>query len=266
MGLWFLGRVNPKNMSKHKDTSWDKVANWYDEVLKDGDSYQQKVILPNLLRRMASVSGGKILDLGCGQGHFARAVRSSLGAKVTGVDLSNELIKIAKQKSPTEIKYHVASADKLPFEAGKVFDAVLSVLSLQNMKDLDSVFREVGKVLKSEGRFFIALNHPCFRIPKQSAWGFDNEAGAQYRRIDSYLSESSERIKLHPGKEDRTATTTFHKPLQVYFKFLAKNGFAVTGFEEWISHKKSQSGPRAKAENKARKEIPMFLFLEARKF
>ena len=116
MGLWFLGRVNPKNMAKRKNTSWDKVANWYDEVLKDGDSYQQKVILPNLLRRMASVSGGKILDLGCGQGHFARAVRSSLGAKVTGVDLSNELIKIAKQKSPTEIKYHVASADKLPFD------------------------------------------------------------------------------------------------------------------------------------------------------
>src|SRR3989338_1192148 len=202
-------------MSKEKDTSWNRVANWYDEVLKDDDSYQQKVILPNLLRRMAAVSGGKILDLGCGQGYFARAVRSSLGAKVTGVDLSDELIKIAKQKSPTGIEYCVASADRLPFEAGEVFDAVFSVLSLQNMKDLDSVFREVGKVLESGGRFFIVLNHPCFRIPKRSAWGFDDEAGAQYRRIDSYLSESSERVKVDPGNENRTATTTFHKPLQV---------------------------------------------------
>ncbi len=41
---------------------------------------------------------------------------------------------------------------------------------------------------------------------------------------------------------------------------LAKHGFAVTRLEEWISNKKSQKGPRVTAEDKARKEIPLFLF------
>ena len=54
-------------------------------------------------------------------------------------------------------------------------------------------------------------------------------------------------------------------PLQVYFKALKRAGFAVTGLEEWISNKKSEAGPRAKAEDKARKEIPLFMMIEATK-
>lgn len=38
-----------------------------------------------------------------------------------------------------------------------------------------------------------------------------------------------------------------------------------TGLEEWISDKKSQPGPRSESEDKARKESPLFLFIEAKK-
>jgi hypothetical protein len=51
--------------------------------------------------------------------------------------------------------------------------------------------------------------------------------------------------------------------LQFYFKALRKAGFLVSRLEEWNSQKKSQPGPRADAENRARKEFPLFLALEA---
>lgn len=54
-----------------------------------------------------------------------------------------------------------------------------------------------------------------------------------------------------------------HRPLQYYFKAQAKAGFAVTRPEEWISHNASDSGHRARDENPARKEIPLFLYLRA---
>ena len=60
-------------------------------------------------------------------------------------------------------------------------------------------------------------------------------------------------------------TVSFHRPLQVYIKALTKAGFVVSRLEEWISHKKSGSGPRQAAEDTARKEIPLFLCIEARK-
>jgi hypothetical protein len=60
-------------------------------------------------------------------------------------------------------------------------------------------------------------------------------------------------------------TWSFHKPLEAYVKAAAKAWMMIDAMEEWASHKTSTSGPRAAAENLARKEIPMFLALRARK-
>ena len=84
----------------------------------------------------------------------------------------------------------------------------------------------------------------------------------QYRRIDTYLSSSKERIEMEPGKINGQETLSFHRPLQAYFKSLVKSGFAVLRFEEWTSIKKSENGPRKIAEDRARKEIPLFLMVE----
>jgi len=76
------------------------------------------------------------------------------------------------------------------------------------------------------------------------------------------MSESKVEIEMNPSKRDTKTTISFHRPLQYYFKTLANSGFVVARLEEWLSHRESESGPRKKAEDRARKEIPMFLFLE----
>jgi hypothetical protein len=53
--------------------------------------------------------------------------------------------------------------------------------------------------------------------------------------------------------------------MQDYMKALSSAGFAITRIEEWISHKKSEKGPRQEAEDRARKEFPLFLAIEARR-
>jgi hypothetical protein len=71
---------------------------------------------------------------------------------------------------------------------------------------------------------------------------------------------------MDPGKTaGKRKTISFHRPLQVYVKALAKNGFAVTGLEEWISNRQSQPGPRQAAEDTSRKEFPLFLMIKAQK-
>ena len=79
------------------DALWNNAAKWYDELLERGDTYQEKVILPNLLRRMQIRRGERVLDLACGQGVFARAFAGA-GARATGVDISEELIELAKRR------------------------------------------------------------------------------------------------------------------------------------------------------------------------
>ena len=109
----------------------------------------------------------------------------------------------------------------------------------------------------------VAMMHPAFRIAGKSSWGWDENEKVQYRRIDGYLLPRKSPIVTHPGKRSDVYTWTFHKPLEAYAKALVRAGFMIDALEEWPSHKKSTSGPRARGENVAREEIPMFLAIRA---
>lgn len=245
-----------------KDTSWGKVSNWYDKVVENDDSYQKQVILPNLIRVLDLKHTDRVLDIACGQGFFSHETAKT-AKEVTGFDIGKPLVDLANKTRAKNEQFVVASADKaFPFQDIS-FDKIFCVLALQNIKDLNNVFKEASRVVKQGGRLIFVLNHPVFRVPQASDWGYDEEKRAQYRKVYSYLSEQTVSIDMHPGKQNSPKTISFHRPLQVYFKNLAKNGFAVLRFEEWISHKESQKGPRKLAEDKARKEIPLFLMIEA---
>lgn len=245
-----------------KETSWGKVAGWYKDLLfSDKPTYQRDVILPNLLRLMDIKKEQTVLDLACGPGFFSREFAAK-GARVFGADISGELIAMAAE-NVKGVSFHVASARRLPFLQAGTIDSISLVLAIQNIENINDVFAECRRVLKPGGRLFLVMNHPAFRVPKESSWGWDKDN--QYRRIDRYLSQFSAKISMHPGEDKGETTISFHRPLQAYFKALAKSGFNVQRLEEWISDRKSDSGPRAAAENKARTEIPLFLCLEAMK-
>jgi len=254
-------------------TSWGKVAGWYDDLLKEDDTYQAKVILPNLERLVAVKPGETVLDLACGQGFFSRALAAT-GAKVIGVDISKELIVKAQETKTTNnanpVVYFVAPSHDLSMIKSGSITMVIMVLALQNIEKMKETLEECARVLSPKGKLYIILNHPAFRIPKRSSWGFDEAANIQYRRIDGYLSEAKISIDMHPGLKASgvrgETTISFHRPLQVYFKHLSKAGFSVARLEEWDSHKKSEKGKRSDTEDNARKEIPLFLCLEAIKY
>ena len=255
-------------MNSKKSTSWGKVAGWYNGLLEEGeDTYQEKVIRPNLLRVLNVKPGEEILDVGCGQGYFSRELAKA-GPKVLGIDIAGELVRLATQQAGERETYLVLSAEKMTGIQDNRFDAAICVLALQNIKNMSAAVLEISRVLKPNGRCVLVLNHPAFRIPTASAWGYDEEVNAQYRRIDSYLSEITQEVDMTQGIKNiksKTFTYSFHHSLQVYFKSFAKAGLSVTRLEEWISHKTSDKGPRKLAEDKARKEIPLFMCLELRK-
>ena len=259
------------------------MADWYDDLLSnDANSFQKNVLMPNLIRIVDPKKGMTILDLACGQGYFSRAFHQN-GATVIGYDISKELITLAleqEKKRPAgepKIQFHATPADSLPFMQNNSVDVVTIILALQNIENIHGVFAECARVLKPGGRVVMVINHPAFRIPQRSDWGWTASPKAaqskgneevMYRRLDAYMSDDKIEIDMTPGEKDVTKkkfTVSFHRPLQSYFKVLSKSGLAVTRLEEWISHKKSQPGPRATEEDRMRKEIPLFLCLEARK-
>jgi ubiquinone/menaquinone biosynthesis C-methylase UbiE len=245
-------------------TAWDQAARWYDALVGDhGSDYQKDIIMPGAYKLMNLKKGDRVLDLACGQGVFSRYLFAK-GIKVDGLDTSEELIRLAGTRSKPAIRFHLADARKADaFKEGS-FDAVACLLALQNMEDIEPVFNNAAKWLKPEGRFVMVVTHPCFRIPRQTHWGWDEEKKIEFRRVDRYASDLSIPIITPPLAGSSGFTTTYHRSLQNYFAALAGAGLGVESLEEWASKKESQPGKRAKAENRARKEIPLFLSLCAR--
>ncbi len=258
--------MNDRNNQKAKQTSWNTVSKWYDDLLKkDPDSYQAQVITPNLNRFLNLKKDEKVLDLACGQGYFANIFYQS-GATIVASDISRNLIEIAREHSPKGISYYVNPAHKINFVNKESLDTVVIVLAIQNIENIADVFAECNRVLKKGGRVVIVLNHPTFRIPQTSDWSFVD--GIQSRTVAKYLSGHKIDIDMTPGEKNvkkKIKTISFHRSLQDYMKVFFKNGFAVTRLEEWISHKKSGTGPRQNAEDMARKEIPLFMCMEIKK-
>ncbi len=243
--------------------SWSDVATWYDAHLQKPDTYHAKILLPNMLRLVDPKKDDTIVDLACGTGFFTKAFTEK-GATVTGIDVGADLIALARTHVPSAT-FHIGSAEDLSMIKSESVKKVTIVLAIQNIEHAESVIAEAARILVPRGYFHIVMNHPAFRIPKSSAWEYDAKRKIQYRRVERYISESQSAIDMHPGTAGGPQTVSFHRPLQYYFKALAKARFSIDRLEEWTSHKESDSGPRAEAENRARKEIPLFLYLCARK-
>ncbi len=245
-------------------TSWGNVAGWYDKHLESDNTYHAQVVAPNLVRVVGLKANESLLELGCGQGYFMEHF-GEFSEKLTGVDLGAPLIEIAKKKIK-RAKFLVGNAEDPKLLPGQKFDVITVVLAIQNMKNLTAVADNFKRLLKDDGRVVIVLNHPAFRIPQHSSWGRDMEKGIEYRRIDSYMSELEIKIDMTPGStKNKEITRSYHRPLQVYSKTFSKAGFGIVKIEEWISHRKSEKGPHAKAEDLARKEIPLFMCLVLKK-
>jgi len=115
-------------------------------------------------------------------------------------------------------------------------------------------------------RAVVVILHPAFRIPRQSRWKWDEGRKLLIRETDRYLGPLKVPIDMRPfNRPGESLTATYHRPIQTYVNGLTSNGLWVSALEEWPSHRKSQPGPRAKAEDRARDEFPLFMAIRATK-
>jgi SAM-dependent methyltransferase len=254
---------------RHTDhaTSWEDVADWYRQISgRKGPELATRVVYPEVLRFAGDLRGRRVLDVGCGPGALTRLL-AYRGAHAIGVDASERMIELARRDArEAEVEpapvFQVGDArDRRTLPKGP-FDLATLVLALQNMERPEQVLASVATRLRSGGRLVLALNHPCFRIPGSTHWGWDPEAQAQFRRVDAYRSRRKVEIQIHPGSDPEATRPSFHWPLETLFGALRQAGLAVVDLSEPASDRVSEGG-RAEAENRARREIPLFLVILA---
>lgn len=256
-----------KGTGMETKTDWESSSGWYDRIVgTKGHYYHENVILPKVktFLKLGPGHDPSVLDLACGQGVLSRHLPK--GMRYLGVDGSPSLITAAKrytsQPSHTFLVCDLSTPAEFPHQT---FSHATILLAVQNIADPTALFQTAFSHLRKEGLCLIVMNHPCFRIPRQSSWGIDTTKKWQYRRIDRYFSPLKIPIQTHPGQgETSEQTLSFHHPLSFFIQKLTQTGFVLTGLEEWCSDKCSQ-GKYATMENKSRQEFPLFLSLTCKK-
>ena len=261
------GERRPGPSRSGQPAGWQNVARWYSQDLEGPDTFQEQVVFPGVIRRLAPRAGAESRALACGDGSFD-VLLTAAKARVVGFDAAPALIERARRRSLPGAEFLVGDARHFPDALrARRFDGAVCVLAIQNIKEMEAVFREAAAALRPGAPFVLVLNHPAFRVPRQSEWGWDEVKKTEYRRLDRYLTPLDIPILMNPGRRGGRPVTTmsYHRPLGGYFAALAAAGFAVDALEEWASHHESRPGKRAKAENRARAEFPLFLALRARR-
>jgi trans-aconitate methyltransferase len=157
--------------------------------------------------------GERILDLGCGDGQLTQRLAAT-GARVTGADLSAEMVAAARARGVTA---EVANAEALSF-ADASFDAVFSNAALHWVRDHEAMIGQVHRVLAPGGRFVAEMgghgNIAAIRVALMAALARHGHAGREdgvnyYPTPESY----TRRLERHGFRVDRIALIPRPTPL-----------------------------------------------------
>ncbi|MCH6549707.1 MAG: methyltransferase domain-containing protein [Proteobacteria bacterium] len=156
---------------------WDKISDVYQEEV----DHRFVPVVDGVIGRAQIKAGDHVLDLGTGTGSVALRLASVLGdeGRVVGHDISQDMLRIATQKANelhlTNIEFQEGRAESIPAEDSS-FDVVLASLSLMYVIDRGTAAREIGRVLRTGGRFVAAVwaaaNECDIVLFQQTAGGF----------------------------------------------------------------------------------------------
>ena len=178
-------------------------ANWLEQIIVNSPVrllIQEKIILRWIKSKVKLPPGGKYLEIGCGRGAGAcMLLREFLPAAVHAMDLDEGMINKARTYVSAVQREHVhlyvGDTLYLPYQDGAM-DAVFGFGVLHHLPDWRAGIREIARVLKPGGVYFLEEFYPPF-----------------------YLNPLVRRLVTHP-EEDR-----FHSP--DLWQALARNGVPI---------------------------------------
>lgn len=202
---------------------------------------------PAILALAGDVDGLRVLDAGCGSGaHAADLIER--GAIVSGFDLSNGLLAIARQRLGKEVPLVQADLSSVLPYAGGQFDMVFSALALHYVEDWTMPLGEFSRVLKQGGRLVFSTHHPFM----------DHTLGSGDNYFATYAFEETWDRGGQP-----VLMRFWHRPLSAMIHAIKNAGFSIESIEEPMPLDRARE--EFPAAYRSLTTAPRFLFFSARK-
>jgi toxoflavin synthase len=230
--------------------TYSEIAQEYDEIAHE---YRDSKLLPfrdfaesfSLFRLIGKLEGRTVLDLACGEGHYTRRLKQAGAARVLGVDISPEMIKLAEESEktgPVGCQYSVGNAANLSL--GERFDVVVGVYLLNYASSkamLLDLCRTIYDHLKPGG-VFVGIN---------ASMTLDPAKYANYQKYGLMLLTPDNRVEGDPitfvitnPDGTRFQIDNFFLQPETYAAAFADTGFCAFAWADlWVSDTGRQRFP-----------------------
>ncbi len=215
-----------------------------------GEWHAFQRLLPNLQNK-------QVLDLGCGLGWHCRYAREQLARSVTGVDLSSNMLQMAREMTDDSSITYIQSAMEDVAFPDRAFDVVISSLAFHYVASFERISEKVCRYLKEGGNFVFSVEHPMYTARNEQDWHYDEQGNRLHWPVDRYQAEG-----LRDTPFLTAHVTKYHRTMSTYINSLIRAGFRIDAIEEPMPSVEMLSKlPEMKDECRR----PMFLIISARK-
>ena len=178
---------------------WDRLADWWDDEIGDGNPFQDLLIEPATERLLALQPGERVLDIACGAGRYARRMAALLSLS----------------------------------EAG--FDAAVCTMALMDMASIEPLISTLPRLLKPGGRFVFSVTHPAFNsgTARKIAEEHDRDGSLKTTYGVAITDYASPYVHMGVGVPGQPAPQPFfHRSISMLFNVCFRHGFVLNGVEE----------------------------------
>lgn len=208
-----------------KENKYDDPAFFekYSRMNRSKEGLQGAGEWETLQKLLPDFKGKRVLDLGCGYGWHCIYAMEQGAASVTGIDISEKMLAIAKEKTKQfpQVAYLCKPIEDIDFPPDS-FDIVISSLALHYISSFEEVAHKVFTCLSSGGYFIFSVEHPVFTAYGSQDWYYDTAGKILHFPVDNYFYEGK-RKTCFLGEE----VTKYHKTLTTYLNGLLNNGFEL---------------------------------------
>ena len=167
-------------------------------------------------------AGKRVLDLGCGYGWHCIYAAEHGAASVTGVDLSEKMLAVAREKTAApQVTYLRGDMGAVEFPP-ESFDVVLSSLAIHYLPSFTDFLNRVRQCLVPGGDFVFSVEHPIFTAAGPQDWYYGPDGEILHFPVDNYYYEG-ERDAVFLGEH----VVKYHRTLTTYLNTLLSCGFRL---------------------------------------
>ncbi len=234
---------------------------FFDQYLKlrQGKNYNDLLEQPAMSKLLPDVKGLAVLDIGCGYGKNCISFAKSGARRVVGIDLSEKMLGIAKQKSSHPvIKYLRMDMKDISAIQGK-FDLVYSSLTFHYCEDLKKLAADVYNLLNIGGRLLFSQEHPIVTATIGLLGHYNTDSAGN---SVSYTFSDYAKGGKRSGKWFVDDVENYHRTMGEIVTTLTKAGFII---EDLVEPLPDESAVNELESLKKEFIKPTFLILKAKK-